>query len=101
MELLEAEMRRWAVPWDVVGLAETWLDEDSEKGLAVVGYSAVCASRKRSGGGGVALLIREGRGGVCRTRVGGRDQSSAPTPCAAAVAPCAVCAWARGPGRVR
>ena len=29
MELLEAEMRRWAVQWDVVGLAETWLDEES------------------------------------------------------------------------
>ena len=57
MELLEAEMRRWAVPWDVVGLVETWLDEESEKGLAVRGFGAVCASRKRSRGGGVALLV--------------------------------------------
>ena len=32
MELLEAEMRRWAVPWDVVGLVETWLDGESEGG---------------------------------------------------------------------
>ena len=60
MELLEAEMRRWAVPWDVVGLAETWLDEESEKGLAVAGYGVVCASRKKKAGGGVALLIRDG-----------------------------------------
>jgi hypothetical protein len=30
LELLEAELRVWAVPWDVVGLAETWLDEESE-----------------------------------------------------------------------
>ena len=38
LELLEAEMRRWAVQWDAVGLAETWLDEESEKGLAMMGY---------------------------------------------------------------
>ena len=60
MELLEAEMRRWAVQWDVVGLAETWLDGESEKGLSVRGYGAVCASRKKRAGGGVALLIRDG-----------------------------------------
>ena len=59
MELLEAEMRRWAVQWDVVGLVETWLDEESEKGLAVDGYGALCASRKERGGGGVALLVRD------------------------------------------
>ena len=33
LELLEGEMRRWGVQWDVVGLAETWLDAESEKGL--------------------------------------------------------------------
>ena len=60
MELLEAEMRRWAVPWDVVGLAETWLEEESEKGLAVDGFGALCASRRKKGGGGVALLVRDG-----------------------------------------
>ena len=60
MELLEAELRRWGVQWDVVGLAETWLDEESEKGLVVSGFGAVCASRKGKGGGGVALLVRDG-----------------------------------------
>ena len=60
MELLEAELRRWGVRWDVIGLAETWLDEESEKGLAVEGYGAVCASRRRKTGGGVALLVRDG-----------------------------------------
>ena len=60
MELLEAEMRRWAVQWDVVGLAETWLDEVSEKMVAVGGYGALCASRKEGTGGGVALLVRDG-----------------------------------------
>ena len=56
MELLEAEVRRWGVQWDVVGLAETWLDEESEKGLAMGGYGVVCASRKgKSGGGGGAV----------------------------------------------
>ena len=51
LELLEAELRRWGVPWDAVGLAETWLDDESEKMLKVKGYSAVCASRKLKGGG--------------------------------------------------
>ena len=60
LELLEAEMRRWAVQWDVVGLAETWLDAESEKGVSVRGYGVVCASRKRKAGGGVALLLRDG-----------------------------------------
>ena len=60
MELLEAEVRRWGVQWDVVGLAETWLDEESEKGLVMRGYGAVCASRKGRAGGGVALLVRDG-----------------------------------------
>ena len=44
----------------MVGLAETWLDGESEVGLAVEGYTALCASRKGRKGGGVALLIREG-----------------------------------------
>ena len=48
------------MPWDVVGLVETWLDEESEKGLAVGGYGSLCASRKRTGGVGVALLVRDG-----------------------------------------
>ena len=60
LELLEAELRRWGVQWDVVGLAETWLDEESEKGLAVAGYTAVCASRRKKSGGGVAVLVRDG-----------------------------------------
>ena len=60
LELLEAELRRWGVMWDVVGLAETWLDAESEKGLCVGGFGAVCASRKRKSGGGVALLVRDG-----------------------------------------
>ena len=60
LELLEAELRRWAVQWDVVGLAETWLDEESEKGVAVSGYGVVCASRSGMRGGGVALLVRDG-----------------------------------------
>ena len=59
-ELFEAELRRWGVLWDVVGLAETWLDTESEKGLCVGGFGAVCASRKRKMGGGVALLVRDG-----------------------------------------
>ena len=59
LELLEAELRRWTVQWDVVGLAETWLDEESEKGVSVKGYGVVSASRKGRGGG-VALLIRDG-----------------------------------------
>ena len=59
LELLEAELRRWTVQWDAVGLAETWLDEESEKRMTVKGFSVVCASRKGRGGG-VALLIRDG-----------------------------------------
>ena len=46
LELLEANMQRWAEPWDVVGLVEKWLDEESEKGLAVDGYGCcVCQGR--------------------------------------------------------
>ena len=60
--MLEAEIRRWAVRWDVVGLAETWLDGESEKGVAMEGYGVVCASRKGRAGGGVALFLRDGLG---------------------------------------
>ena len=60
LELLEGELRRWGVNWDIVGLAETWLDDESEKALTMRGYQAVCASRKKKTGGGVALLIRDG-----------------------------------------
>ena len=60
LELLDAELRRWGIQWDVVGLVETWLDEESEKALTLKGYQAVCASRKTKAGGGVALLVREG-----------------------------------------
>ena len=60
LELFEAELRRWGVGWDVVGLAETWLDGESEKGVSVAGYGAVCMSRKERRGGGVALLIKDG-----------------------------------------
>ena len=60
LELFETEIRRWGVPWDIIGLAETWLDPESEKLLRVKGYSSVCASRKVKSGGGVALLIKEG-----------------------------------------
>ena len=42
LELLEAELRRWQVQWDVVGLAETWLDAESEKNVAVSWYEVVC-----------------------------------------------------------
>ena len=52
MEMLEAGLRRWNVRWDVVGLAETWLDKESEAGLRVEGYGAVCASRKERSGEG-------------------------------------------------
>jgi hypothetical protein len=38
LELLEAELRMWAVRWDVVGLAETWLDAESEKRVGLEGY---------------------------------------------------------------
>ena len=60
MELLQAELRRWSVQWDVIGLAETWLDEESEGGMSVEGYGAVFASRRERRGGGVALLVRDG-----------------------------------------
>ena len=60
LELLETEIRRWGVKWDVIGLAETWLDEVSEKYLSVMGYSSICASRKHRAGGGVALLVKDG-----------------------------------------
>ena len=60
LELLDGELRRWGVKWDVVGLAETWLDEESEKALTLRGYETVCASRKKKSGGGVALLVRDG-----------------------------------------
>ena len=70
LELFEAEIRRWGVPWDIIGLAETWLDAESEKLLNVKGYTAVCASRKNKSGGGVALLIKEGLTFRVRTDLG-------------------------------
>ena len=39
LELLEAEIRGWGVQWDILGLAETWLDETSKKLVSVKGYS--------------------------------------------------------------
>ena len=60
LELLDGELRRWGVKWDIIGLVETWLDEESEKALTVQGFQAVCASRKKKAGGGVAILIRDG-----------------------------------------
>ena len=60
MELFESEIRQWGVQWDIIGLAETWLDEVSEKLLSVKGYISICASRRRRSGGGVALLLKEG-----------------------------------------
>ena len=60
LELLEAELRRWKVSWDLIGLTETWLDADSEKLMRIAGFTQVCASRKVKSGGGVALLVREG-----------------------------------------
>ena len=60
LELLDAEVRRWGVKWEVIGLAETWHDQESEKGMALSGYKAVCASRTVRCGGGVALLIKDG-----------------------------------------
>ena len=51
LELLETEIRRWGVQWDVVGSSETWLDKESEKRLAVQGYNTACASRKNKPGG--------------------------------------------------
>ena len=53
-------MRCWGAAWDVVGLAETWLDGESEVGLSMQGFRPVCASRKQRSGGGVALLVRDG-----------------------------------------
>ena len=41
----------------MVGLAETWLDEESEKGLAMAGYGVVCASRRKSGSYYVLLKV--------------------------------------------
>ena len=46
--------------WDAVGLAETWLDAEGEKRVGWSGYGVVCASRKESGGGGVAVFVRDG-----------------------------------------
>ena len=60
MELLEGEMRRWGVAWDAVGLAETWLDAESEKKVGLSGYGVVCTSRREKGGGGVAVFVRDG-----------------------------------------
>ena len=51
LELLEAEMKRWKVAWDVVGVAETWLDAESEAGASLEGYGVVYASQKNKGGG--------------------------------------------------
>ena len=59
LEMLEAELGRWGVQLDVVGLAKTWLDEDSEKGMAVKGYRVVSASRRKARGG-EALMLRDG-----------------------------------------
>ena len=59
LELLEAEIRRWGIAWEVKGLTETWLDAESEKRISVNGYKAICASRTEKSGGGVAVLIRE------------------------------------------
>ena len=59
LELLEAEIRRWGVSWDIIGLTETWLDTESEKRISVQGYRVICASRKNKSGGGVAALIKE------------------------------------------
>ena len=47
LEMLEAELRRRRVQLDVVGLAKTWLDRDSERGMAVKGCSVVSTSRKK------------------------------------------------------
>ena len=38
LELLEAEMRRMNITWDVVGLTETWLDKESEERVSVKIY---------------------------------------------------------------
>ena len=60
LEMLEAELGRWGVQLDAVGLAKTWLDEDSEKGMAVKGCRVVFTSRKKKAGGGEALMLRDG-----------------------------------------
>jgi hypothetical protein len=60
LELPEAEMRMWAVPWDVLGLAGTWLDADSEKRVGLEGYRVECSSREEKGGGGAVLFVKEG-----------------------------------------
>ena len=39
--MLEAGLRRWNVRWDVVGLAELWLDVESEAGVKVVVVVAI------------------------------------------------------------
>ena len=39
--MLEAGLRRWNVRWDVVGLAELWLDVESEAGFKVVVVVAI------------------------------------------------------------
>ena len=60
LEMLEAEVREWGVQWDIIGLAETWLDSTSEKYISVKGYTPICASRKHKSGGGVAILLKDG-----------------------------------------
>jgi hypothetical protein len=59
-ELVEAEMRMWAVPWDVVELVETWLYAEYEKRVGLEEYVVECALREDKGGGGVVLFIKEG-----------------------------------------
>ena len=56
LELLEVEMGRCGVVWDVVGVAETWLNAESEKGVGLSGYGGVYASRKDRGGLGLLFL---------------------------------------------
>jgi hypothetical protein len=58
LELLEAEMRMWAVPWDVVGLVEMWLDAEIEKRVVLGGYVVECASWKNKGRVGWRCLFR-------------------------------------------
>ena len=58
LELLEAELRGWGVLFDIVGLAETWLDEASEQLVSLKGYSMVAASRKKKQGGGSGYLCK-------------------------------------------
>ena len=52
LELLEGEIRQSGVEWDVIGLAETWLDDSSEKIMKMTGFTSICASRERKSGGG-------------------------------------------------